>query len=126
MLIDDGCRGQCGGQGWTGPTCCTSGSTCVAQNPYYSQCLPGSPTTSSSSTRTTTVVSTTTVPGPTTTAPPNPSGTATYSGNPFTGVNLWANEYYASQVNTLAVPQLSGPMATAAAKVAQVPSFMWM
>lgn len=21
--------GQCGGNGWTGPTCCASGSTCV-------------------------------------------------------------------------------------------------
>ncbi|KAI0091083.1 endo-1,4-B-xylanase A [Irpex rosettiformis] len=33
--------GQCGGQGWTGPTTCVSGSTCVAQNAWYSQCLPG-------------------------------------------------------------------------------------
>ncbi|PPR04239.1 hypothetical protein CVT24_013322 [Panaeolus cyanescens] len=31
--------GQCGGQGWTGPTCCVSGSTCQAQNQWYSQCL---------------------------------------------------------------------------------------
>ncbi|KAF3937638.1 hypothetical protein ABW19_dt0208692 [Dactylella cylindrospora] len=31
--------GQCGGIGWTGPTCCQSGSTCRAQNSYYSQCL---------------------------------------------------------------------------------------
>lgn len=31
--------GQCGGQGWTGPTCCQSGSTCRAQNQWYSQCL---------------------------------------------------------------------------------------
>ncbi|KAJ3101938.1 hypothetical protein HK100_004447 [Physocladia obscura] len=31
---------QCGGTGWTGPTCCIA-STCTAQagNPYYSQCL---------------------------------------------------------------------------------------
>ncbi|KAI8888906.1 glycoside hydrolase family 45 protein [Backusella circina FSU 941] len=34
--------GQCGGKSWDGPTCCASGSTCVAQgnNAYYSQCLP--------------------------------------------------------------------------------------
>ncbi|KAI0348095.1 family 74 glycoside hydrolase [Trametopsis cervina] len=32
--------GQCGGNGWTGPTVCTTGSKCVAQNPYYSQCIP--------------------------------------------------------------------------------------
>ncbi|KAJ6492915.1 glycosyl hydrolases family 11-domain-containing protein [Mycena vitilis] len=31
--------GQCGGQGWTGATCCESGSTCQAANSYYSQCL---------------------------------------------------------------------------------------
>ncbi|KAJ3132637.1 hypothetical protein HK100_005152 [Physocladia obscura] len=32
--------GQCGGIGWTGPTCCNA-STCTPQagNPYYSQCL---------------------------------------------------------------------------------------
>lgn len=30
--------GQCGGTGWTGPTCCSSG-TCKASGSYYSQCL---------------------------------------------------------------------------------------
>lgn len=30
--------GQCGGIGWSGPTCCSSGS-CEEQNSYYSQCL---------------------------------------------------------------------------------------
>jgi cellulase len=30
---------QCGGQGFSGPTACASGSKCVVQNPYYSQCL---------------------------------------------------------------------------------------
>ncbi|KAG2172547.1 hypothetical protein INT44_002562 [Umbelopsis vinacea] len=36
--------GQCGGKGWKGPTCCASGSSCVAQSGsvYYSQCLPKS------------------------------------------------------------------------------------
>ncbi|KAK4665273.1 putative exoglucanase gh6d [Podospora pseudopauciseta] len=29
---------QCGGQGWTGPTCCAQG-TCQASNQWYSQCL---------------------------------------------------------------------------------------
>ncbi|KAF5382967.1 hypothetical protein D9757_006364 [Collybiopsis confluens] len=32
--------GQCGGSGWLGPTACVSGYTCVAQNPFYSQCVP--------------------------------------------------------------------------------------
>ncbi|KAF8652143.1 hypothetical protein AX16_004529 [Volvariella volvacea WC 439] len=31
--------GQCGGQGWTGPTQCESGSTCSVLNEWYSQCL---------------------------------------------------------------------------------------
>ncbi|KAL7940234.1 glycoside hydrolase family 11 protein [Trichoderma barbatum] len=30
--------GQCGGTGWQGPTCCSSG-TCKYSNAYYSQCL---------------------------------------------------------------------------------------
>lgn len=29
--------GQCGGQGWSGATCCVSGSTCKAANQWYSQ-----------------------------------------------------------------------------------------
>lgn len=31
--------GQCGGQGWNGPTTCEVGSTCQSQNEFYSQCL---------------------------------------------------------------------------------------
>ncbi len=31
--------GQCGGNGWTGPTTCVAGSTCVVLNPWYSQCV---------------------------------------------------------------------------------------
>ncbi|KZT41754.1 hypothetical protein SISSUDRAFT_1059080 [Sistotremastrum suecicum HHB10207 ss-3] len=31
--------GQCGGQGYQGPTGCPAGFTCVADNVYYSQCL---------------------------------------------------------------------------------------
>jgi len=33
-----GLYGQCGGQGWNGPTCCSQG-TCKYSNPWYSQCL---------------------------------------------------------------------------------------
>ncbi|KAI0663646.1 acetyl xylan esterase [Cubamyces menziesii] len=57
--------GQCGGIGWTGPTTCAAGSTCVKQNDYYSQCLPGA----SSAPTTTTPVST----------PPGGSTTSTTS-----------------------------------------------
>ncbi|KAK1749739.1 hypothetical protein QBC47DRAFT_365801 [Echria macrotheca] len=31
--------GQCGGQGWNGPTSCQAGTECKYQNDYYSQCL---------------------------------------------------------------------------------------
>ncbi|KAL5359871.1 glycoside hydrolase superfamily [Aspergillus floccosus] len=31
--------GQCGGNGWTGPTTCVSPYTCQKQNDWYSQCL---------------------------------------------------------------------------------------
>jgi hypothetical protein len=30
---------QCGGRGYSGPTCCQSGSTCRVSNEYYSQCI---------------------------------------------------------------------------------------
>jgi cell division septation protein DedD len=33
---------QCGGKGYTGKTCCASGSTCTKLNDYYSQCRPAS------------------------------------------------------------------------------------
>ncbi|APA09198.1 hypothetical protein sscle_04g039680 [Sclerotinia sclerotiorum 1980 UF-70] len=41
--------GQCGGVSWTGATSCATGSTCVYQNQYYSQCLPGADSSTSSS-----------------------------------------------------------------------------
>ncbi|KAF7351939.1 Endo-1,4-beta-xylanase [Mycena venus] len=30
---------QCGGEGFVGPTCCVSDTTCVVENEFYSQCL---------------------------------------------------------------------------------------
>ncbi|OTB18636.1 glycoside hydrolase family 6 protein [Daldinia sp. EC12] len=128
--------GQCGGQGWTGPTCCASGSTCNKSNDYYHQCLPDAAATTSTTTRptsvsttakpTTTTKPTTTIGSattkvPTTTAPVG-SGTAGWSGNPFTDVQMWTNSYYASEVSAYAVPTM-GP---GAAAVAKVPSFMWL
>jgi len=40
---------QCGGTGWTGGTTCVAGSTCQVLNAYYSQCLPGTASSSASS-----------------------------------------------------------------------------
>ncbi|KAJ7222190.1 glycosyl hydrolases family 11-domain-containing protein [Mycena pura] len=33
--------GQCGGVGWTGATCCVSGTTCQVGNAFYSQVVSG-------------------------------------------------------------------------------------
>ncbi|KAF9739088.1 hypothetical protein PMIN02_003975 [Paraphaeosphaeria minitans] len=33
---------QCGGNGWSGPTTCVSGSVCSKVNDWYFQCIPGS------------------------------------------------------------------------------------
>ncbi|KAF8661368.1 hypothetical protein AX16_001462 [Volvariella volvacea WC 439] len=52
--------GQCGGQGWTGPTTCVAGSACVVQNPYYSQCLPVDTTSSTPTSSSTTSAPTST------------------------------------------------------------------
>ncbi|KAJ7901783.1 glycoside hydrolase [Mycena olivaceomarginata] len=51
--------GQCGGQGWNGPTTCTSGWTCVPQNDFYSQCLQQTVTTTSAPTSSPPATSTT-------------------------------------------------------------------
>lgn len=129
-----------------------SGSVCNKVNDYYSQCLPGSAassttaattskatttaapssTTSKVTTSSTSKVSTssagsaTTSSKPSTTVPGGAGTTASYSGNPFAGVNQWANSYYASEVSSLAIPSLSAAMATKAAAAAKVPSFQWL
>ncbi|KAJ6608960.1 CEL4b mannanase [Mycena sp. CBHHK59/15] len=51
--------GQCGGENWAGPVTCAAGSACVFQNPFYSQCLPGTATTTPAPPTTTTSVTTT-------------------------------------------------------------------
>ncbi|KAG5998514.1 Exoglucanase 2 [Claviceps lovelessii] len=160
---------------------CAGFCSCVVQNPWYSQCIPGAQTsncsrptasisssssvtsskasvtsavrtsvthsvtscntplitnsvtssvhTSVTNSATASVCSSTTAAAATTTttcAPPTKSGTATWKGNPYSGVDLWPNPVYASAINNLAVPKLTGAMATAAAKVAEVPAFFWL
>ncbi|KAF9482636.1 CEL4b mannanase [Pholiota conissans] len=84
--------GQCGGIGFTGDTTCASGTTCQVENPYYSQCLPGTATATTTTTKPTTTTTTTMKPttttttttGPTTTAaPPSPTGFVKASGTAF-------------------------------------------
>lgn len=112
---------------YTGSTDCVSGYTCFYSNPYYSQCLPGSSSAAASSQN----------PGgsPTSTAAGGSSSTGTAVagsitaasvGNPFANVALYANPYYASEISTSAIRSLTGAMATAAARVAIVPTFVWL
>ncbi|KIK55052.1 glycoside hydrolase family 5 protein [Collybiopsis luxurians FD-317 M1] len=49
--------GQCGGIGWTGPTTCVAGSVCTVSSPYYSQCLPGTATSTATGPVTTPTIS---------------------------------------------------------------------
>ncbi|KAL4769851.1 1,4-beta-D-glucan cellobiohydrolase C [Aspergillus nidulans var. acristatus] len=120
--------GQCGGSGWTGATSCVPGAACSTLNPWYAQCLPAATTTSTTLTTTTSSATTTSNPGSTTTTS-SATVTATASGNPFSGYQLYVNPYYSSEVHSIAIPSLTGslsslaPAATAAAKV---PSFVWL
>ncbi|KAH8687695.1 1, 4-beta cellobiohydrolase [Tricladium varicosporioides] len=120
--------GQCGGKDWKGLTTCVSGYTCTYSNDYYSQCLPGT----AGTTAPTTTAPTTTAPGgstgtgtPVTTAAPGGT-TVAAAGNPFSGIAMYANPYYASEISSLAMPSLTGAMATKAAAVAKVPTFVWL
>jgi cellulose 1,4-beta-cellobiosidase len=122
-MAQSGAYGQCGGNNWTGATTCVSGYTCSYNNAWYSQCLPGTGTTAT----TATTAATTTTGGSTGTTSASASGTTTVaSGNPFSGVAMYANPFYASEISTLAIPSLSGAMATKAASVANVPTFVWL
>jgi phosphatidylethanolamine-binding protein (PEBP) family uncharacterized protein len=66
--------GQCGGTGYTGDVTCVSGAVCTKVNDFYSQCLPGAPTTSTPITTTVPSIptTTTTIITPTTVVPPLP------------------------------------------------------
>ncbi|KAJ4487740.1 endo-1,4-B-xylanase A [Lentinula aciculospora] len=69
--------GQCGGIGWAGSTTCVSGTACTVINPYYSQCLPGTASTTPPVITPTTTPTTPPSTGPTSTVsiPPSPTGT---------------------------------------------------
>ncbi|KAI0329405.1 hypothetical protein GY45DRAFT_1324998 [Cubamyces sp. BRFM 1775] len=81
--------GQCGGIGWTGSTTCAAGSVCTVQNDYYSQCIPGSAS-ESSTVPITTITPTPTTP-PTTTVPQGPTTTSSSVATP-TGSQIRADQ----------------------------------
>ncbi|KAG8689779.1 hypothetical protein FRC08_010778 [Ceratobasidium sp. 394] len=64
VSAQQGAYAQCGGINWTGGTTCVSGYVCTYQNDWYSQCVPGtaspSTTTKASSTTSTAATSTST------------------------------------------------------------------
>ncbi|KAF8892435.1 cellobiohydrolase [Infundibulicybe gibba] len=110
--------GQCGGLTWTGDTTCVAGATCQKLNDYYSQCLPGT----SSSTPVTTPVTT----PPTTTTPGSPTSTTTpAAGNPFTGYQLYLTPFYASEVTAAAAAISDSSLKAKALSVAKIPTFTW-
>ncbi|KAI7483769.1 putative 1,4-beta-D-glucan cellobiohydrolase [Hortaea werneckii] len=126
--------GQCGGSGWSGTGTC-EGSVCSTINPYYAQCVPGTAAASPTTTRRTTTTAgptmTTTTRRSTTAAPTTattpattaaPSGTA---GNFFAGRQIYANPYYASEVEA-AIPSLPSSLRPAASAVADVGTFVWL
>ncbi|KAK4156620.1 glycoside hydrolase [Chaetomidium leptoderma] len=68
-VAQSGAWGQCGGNNFQGPTTCVSGYSCVYQNDWYSQCLPGAaPTPTTMKTSTTAKPSTSTAKPSTTTS----------------------------------------------------------
>jgi len=68
---------QCGGSGYTGDTVCASGSACVYQNDFYSQCVPGAATTAPPKTTSTVKATTTPAPTKTTGSASTPTGLTT-------------------------------------------------
>jgi phospholipase/lecithinase/hemolysin len=52
--------GQCGGIGWTGATTCNAGWVCQYSNDWYSQCVPGTSSSTVKTTSTSTVKTTST------------------------------------------------------------------
>jgi cellulose 1,4-beta-cellobiosidase len=68
----------------------------------------------------------TTPPPGTTITPVGGTYTATLSGNPFAGHQLYANTYYSSEIYSLAIPSLTGTLAVKASAVVQVSTFIWM
>ncbi|KAJ7633094.1 cellobiohydrolaseII [Roridomyces roridus] len=115
---------QCGGTGWSGATTCVSGAVCTVLNPYYSQCLPGTATTTSNPTTTTS--NPTTSNSGTTTVSSAPTGTQTpAAGNPFEGHNIWLTPFYAAEVAAAAANITDATTKAAAQSVAQIPTFTW-
>ncbi|KAF8536952.1 1, 4-beta cellobiohydrolase [Trichophaea hybrida] len=102
---------RCGGIGFTGCTTCDSGYHCEKYNDYYSQCVPKAATPTSTT-------STTYAPEPTS------------AGNPFHGKKMWKGPHYSWEITSKAIPAFEAAgktaLVSAAKKVAEVPTFIWL
>ncbi|KAF2152180.1 glycoside hydrolase family 6 protein [Myriangium duriaei CBS 260.36] len=63
------------------------------------------------------------VPNP---SPASPQVTAAVTGNPFSGKQIYANPYYASEVSSLAIPSLPTSLRAEATAAAKVGTFVWL
>ncbi|TDL21937.1 glycoside hydrolase family 5 protein, cellulose binding module 1 [Rickenella mellea] len=86
--------GQCAFSiNWTGPTTCVAGTTCTVINAYYYQCIPGSPSSSTTSTTSSKPVTSTTSPSGTCApnSPPASAGTLRFAGVNIAGFDFGCN-----------------------------------
>ncbi|KAL7780827.1 glycoside hydrolase family 5 protein [Trichoderma afarasin] len=100
--------GQCGGIGYSGPTSCTSGTSCSTLNSYYAQCIPATGIiTSTRTTLASTSATTTTSASRTTSATsiPPPS-----SGVRFAGINIAGFDFSCSTDGTCNVSGAYPPL----------------
>ncbi|KAH8127644.1 endo beta-1,4-glucanase [Trichoderma asperellum] len=92
--------GQCGGQGYGGPTNCVSGTACSTLNSYYAQCVPATgivtSTTRATATSTVTTSTVTTSASASASASPPPVG----SGTQFAGINIAGFDFSCSTDGT--------------------------
>uniref|UniRef100_A0A0W0FPX2 Glucanase n=1 Tax=Moniliophthora roreri TaxID=221103 RepID=A0A0W0FPX2_MONRR len=114
--------GQCGGIGWSGSTTCASGSSCVKQNDYYSQCMPGS-----SAPTTTVAQPPSSTAGPTSTATTSrpTSSTTPSADNPYNGYEIFLSPFYANEVQAATTDIGDSSLKSKASSVANIPTFTW-
>ncbi|KIY69904.1 glycoside hydrolase family 5 protein [Cylindrobasidium torrendii FP15055 ss-10] len=89
---------QCGGSGWSGSTACVSGATCTYINDYYSQCLPGSATVSSTTVKTSS------------TSASSPSSTA--AALKYVGVNIAGFDFGCATDGTCVIADVYPPLSS--------------